>query len=359
MAGLFLHPKFSYIRVRGCILIVMIASDDNSVLERVRTLFATILPMGTRIKVERLDDVDVTVNVAGTPLRVRFAGRGDFRGVQIALKARPRPDVIVASRLSIAARQAIAKEGINWADERGAASIEAGSIVIVLSGQTPAVRQILDRLDSGGDWYRGSHPRWHNPDRRSSRSDDRAFTKYRVRVLAFLVGRDLLRAPKARGPQSGRRIVDFDRLLDQYSEAAHRRRPKFELRCGLLWREPYTEIKQIGQKWTSMRVPWSVAGALAASILAPYLTQTPTGVVYVGASRELEIVQIARRAGLEVMEGGRLLLLPFPTLATKQLIQEKEGVWVTSWPRTYADLLNEGVRGEEAAEHLRGVFRGN
>lgn len=338
---------------------VMIASDDNSVLERVRILFATILPMGTRIKVERLDDVDVTVNVAGTPLRVRFAGRGDFRGVQIALKARPRPDVIVASRLSIAARQAIAKEGINWADERGAASIEAGSIVIVLSGQTPAVRQ------SSTDWtpaaigiaeaiLAGTTPTAEAVAATTGHSLSTA-----VRVLAFLVGRDLLRAPKARGPQSGRRIVDFDRLLDQYSEAAYRRRPKFELRCGLLWREPYTEIKQIGQKWTSMRVPWSVAGALAASILAPYLTQTPTGVVYVGASRELEIVQIARRAGLEVMEGGRLLLLPFPTLATKQLIQEKEGVWVTSWPRTYADLLNEGVRGEEAAEHLRGVFRGN
>lgn len=277
----------------------------------------------------------------------------------MALKARPRPDVIAASRLSVASRQAITKEGIYWADESGAASIEAGSMVIALSGQIPAVRR------SSTDWtpaaigiaeaiLSGTTPTAEAVAAATGHSLSTA-----VRVLAFLVGRGLLDAPKARGPQSGRRIVDFDRLLDQYSEAAHQRRPKFELRCGLLWREPLTEIKQIGMKWTSMRVPWSMAGALAASIQAPYLTQTPTGVVYVGESREVAMLQIARQAGLEVMEGGRLLLLPFPTEATKKLIQEKDGVWVTSWPRTYADLCNEGVRGDEAAEHLREVFRGN
>ena len=335
------------------------AAADNSLLERIKTLFATILPMGTRITVEQLDDIDVTVNVAGTPLRVRFAGRGDFRGVQMALRARPRPDVIAASRLSVAARQAITKEGINWADERGAASIEAGSMVIALSGQIPAVGRSSTDWTSAAIGIAEAILSGTTPTAEAVATATGHSLSTAVRVLAFLVGRGLLRAPKARGPQSGRRIVDFDRLLDQYSEAAHQRRPKFELRCGLLWREPFTEIKQIGQKWTMARVPWSVAGALAASIQAPYLTQTPTGVVYVGASREVEMLRIAQQAGLEVMEGGRLLLLPFPTRATRQLIQETDGVWVTSWPRTYADLRNEGVRGEEAADHLREVFHDN
>ena len=337
----------------------MIAATDKSLMERVRALFATILPMGTRITVEQLDDIDVKVDVAGTPLRVRFAGPGDFRGVQMALKARPRPDVIAASRLSLAAQQAITRAGINWADERGAASIEAGSMVIALSGQTPAVRHpstdwtpaaigIVEAVLSGT-----------TPTAEAAAAATGHSLSTAVRVLAFLVGRGLLRAPKARGPQSGRRIVDFDRLLDQFSEAAHQRRPKYELRCGLLWREPFNEIRQIGQKWTSMRVPWSTAGALAASIQTPYLTQTPTGAVYVGASSKVDMLRIVRQSGLDVMEGGRLRLLPFPTQATKRLIQERDGVWVTSWPRTYADLRNEGVRGEEAAEHLREVFRGD
>ncbi len=337
----------------------MIATIDKSLTERVRALFATILPIGTRITVEQLDDIDVKVGVAGTQLRVRFAGQGDFRGVQMALKARPQPDVIAASRLSLAARQAITKEGINWADERGAASIEAGSMVIALSGQIPAVRR------SSTDWTPAAIGIAEailsdtTPTAEAVAAATGHSLSTAVRVLAFLVGRGLLHAPKARGPQSGRRIIDFDRLLDQFSEAANQRRPKYELRCGLLWRDPFTEISQLGQKWTSMHVPWSTAGALAASIQAPYLTQTPTGAAYVGASSKVDMLRIAKQSGLEVMDGGRLLLLPFPTQATKRLIQEQDGVWVTSWPRTYADLRNEGVRGEEAAEHLREVFRGD
>jgi len=337
---------------------VMITGADNPLLVRVRTLFATILPVGTRITVEPLDEIDVRVNVAGASLRVRYAGRGDFRGVQMAMKARPKPDVIAASRLSVAARQAIAEEGINWADERGAASIEIGSIVIALSGQLPEVRRSSTDWTSAAIGITEAILSGTTPTAEAVAAATGNSLSTAVRALAFLVGRGLLHAPKARGPQSGRKVIDFDRLLDEYSEAAHQRRPKFELRCGLLWREPFSEIKKIGQKWTMTRVPWSIAGALAASVQAPYLTETPTGVVYVGAARESEMLHVARRAGLKAMEGGRLLLLPFPTRATKQLIQEKDGLWVTSWPRTYADLRHEGVRGEEAAEHLREVFRG-
>src|SRR5487761_1901189 len=119
----------------------MIPRADNSFSERIRTLFATILPLGTRIKVAAIDDVDVAVTVAGVTLQVRFAGRGDFRGVQMAMKAGSRPDVIVASQLSVAAQEAIANAGINWADETGAARIDVGSIVIALSGQRPAARR--------------------------------------------------------------------------------------------------------------------------------------------------------------------------------------------------------------------------
>lgn len=338
---------------------MMITGAANSLLERVRTLFATILPVGTRIKVAQLDDVDVRVTVGGVPLHVRFVGRGDFRGVQLALKARPRPDVIVASRLSVAAQEVIAKAGINWADETGAARIDVGSIVIALSGQRPAARR------PSPDWtpavigtaeaiLAGTTPTAEAVAEATGHSLSTG-----VRALGVLVARGLLEASKARGPQSGRRVVDIDRLLDQYSEAAHQYRPKFELRCGVMWREPFDEIKKIGQKWTTARVPWSIAGALAASIQAPYLTDTPTGVVYVDVASESGMLHIARQAGLEVMEGGRLLLRPFPTRATKRLIQEKDGLWVTSWPRTYADLRYEGVRGGEAAEHLREAIRGD
>jgi hypothetical protein len=337
----------------------MISSGDDVLVERIRNLFDTLLPLGTRIKAAWMDDADVSVIVAGTPLRVRFAGRGDFRRVQLAIKAPPRPDVIVASQLSVAAREAIAKAGINWADETGAARIEVGSIVVALSGQpiaarqstpdwTPAVIGIAEAILAGTTPTAGAV---------AAATGHSLSTG--VRVLGFLVKEGFLQAPIARGPQSGRRVVDFDRLLDKYSEAAHRNRPKFELRCGVLWREPMAEIEKIGQRWTSDRIPWAVTGSLSALVQAPYLTDTPTGAMYVDAASEIGMRHIARRAGLEVMEGGRMTLRPFPMRATKQLIRQIDGLWVTSWPRTYADLRYEGVRGEEAAEHFREVVHGD
>lgn len=338
--------------------IVMITGADDTLTKRMKTLFATIAPMGTSITVAQLDDVDVRVTVAGAPLRVRFVGRGDLRGVQFAIRAHPRPDVIAASQLSRAAQEAITKAGINWADETGAARIEVGSIVIALSGRPSAARQ------SSPEWtpaaigvaeaiLAGTTPTGEAVAAATGHSLSTA-----VRTLAFLMKSGLLRAPTARGPKSGRSVVDPSHLLDEFSEAAHLHRPKFELRVGVLWHDPLTEIEKIGQRWSSDRIHWAVAGALSASLQAPYLTDTSSGVVYVDATSEIGMLHIARQSGLEAMEGGRLLLRPFPTRATMRLIQRVNGIWVTSWPRTYADLRFEGVRGEEAAEHFREVVTG-
>jgi hypothetical protein len=56
------------------------------------------------------------------------------------------------------------------------------------------------------------------------------------------------------------------------------------------------------------------------------------------------------------IEGGRLTLRPFPTVAVRRLAETIDGLRVAPWPRVYVDLLSAGVRGEEAAEHLREVI---
>jgi hypothetical protein len=55
------------------------------------------------------------------------------------------------------------------------------------------------------------------------------------------------------------------------------------------------------------------------------------------------------------MDGGRLLLRPYPTPAGATLTLELDttGFRTVLWPRVYADLRTVGVRGEDAAEHLR------
>lgn len=50
---------------------------------------------------------------------------------------------------------------------------------------------------------------------------------------------------------------------------------------------------------------------------------------------------------------GRLRLAPFPTATTRQLATAADGLRVAPWPRLVVDLRRSGVRGEEAAEHLR------
>jgi hypothetical protein len=70
-----------------------------------------------------------------------------------------------------------------------------------------------------------------------------------------------------------------------------------------------------------------------------------------------ELQAVAERAGLRSIAGGRLTLLPLPTVTTSRLATELDGVRLAPWPRVYADLRTTGVRGEEAAEHLREVIR--
>ena len=66
----------------------------------------------------------------------------------------------------------------------------------------------------------------------------------------------------------------------------------------------------------------------------------------------------AAAVNLRPIEGGRLTLRPFPTVAVRALASKVDGLRVAPWPRVYVDLRRSGVRGEEAAEHLREVFRG-
>ena len=100
---------------------------------------------------------------------------------------------------------------------------------------------------------------------------------------------------------------------------------------------------------------WAATGPLAASVLAPYLTRVSVVEVYVDAATIPELESVAEKAGLKPIEGGRVVLRPFPTVATKNLATEEHGLCLAPWSRVYTDLRMVGVRGEEAAEHLRDV----
>ena len=135
-------------------------------------------------------------------------------------------------------------------------------------------------------------------------------------------------------------------------------RPSLSLAVGVTWRDLVTGLAELGQRWTELEIDWAATGAAAAAVLAPLLTNVAATTVYVDARTSAELQAIATRSQLRPIEGGRLTLVPFPTVGTRRLARTADGIRLAPWPRIYADLRTIGVRGEEAAEHLREVMRG-
>jgi hypothetical protein len=103
---------------------------------------------------------------------------------------------------------------------------------------------------------------------------------------------------------------------------------------------------------------WAATGSVAAAVLAPLLTSVGTAMVYVDVESIGELEALAARSELRPIQGGRLTLAPFPTASTRRLAQTAGDLRLAPWPRVYVDLRGIGVRGEEAAEHLREVIGG-
>jgi hypothetical protein len=110
----------------------------------------------------------------------------------------------------------------------------------------------------------------------------------------------------------------------------------------------------MGRSWHDNDLSWAVTSALSAAVLAPNLTQVAPLEVYVTGRTPGDLRRAASIVGLREIEGGRLLLRPFPTPANGAVTEQIEpGLMSVLWPRVYADLRTTGVRGEDAAEHLR------
>jgi len=129
------------------------------------------------------------------------------------------------------------------------------------------------------------------------------------------------------------------------------------VQVGVTWRDPVSGLAKAAEHWDTRGRAWACTGVIAASVLAPHLTSVGGTDVYVDVDTITGLDAVAREAGLEPIEGGRLSLRPFPTVASRTLRTRKHGLSVAPWPRVYADLRLIGVRGEEAAEHLLEVMR--
>jgi len=323
--------------------------------QRALEALRTVLPRAAHVKAATAGLV-----VNGVPMDVTWAGEGWLRQVRPLLvrRGRRRPDVVVARRMSPGAREALSEAGIGWVDETGAAEIAIGSIVVSRTGRvdkaapkplrwTPTALAVAEALLCGTKATVGA------VEQSTGLSTGSCATALRV-----LTEFGLLAADAARGRESARRVADVDGFLDAYAAAAAARPPRARLEVGVTWRDVLVGLSQTGRKWDRAGIAWAATGTAASLVTAPFLTSSGAAVVYVDAATVAELQAVAEKAGLRPIDGGRLTLLPFPTVTARLLAEEVDGVRVAPWPRVYADLRPTGVRGEEAAEHLREVVRG-
>ena len=326
---------------------------------RSEAAIAAVLPPSVRIRRRREDGHVIDLEVNGKPVTVEWLGEGGLRQARELLAERKeRPDVVAARHMSPGAREALSTVGIGWVDETGAAEIVLDSLIVSRSGHpikvphkpprwTPAVLAIAEALLCG---ERATVDSMQQTTGLSAGSATNG-----LRTLTDL---GLIEATARRGRNSARRIPDQNRLLDAYAAAAVSMKPETTLTVGVTWRDPATALAETGQRWNNAGISWAATSTVAASVLAPYLTAVSTAEVYVDRKTIAGLEEVAAKAGLQLIEGGRLTLRPFPTVTARLLAAVKSGLSLAPWPRVYADLRVVGVRGEEAAEHLRDVIRG-
>jgi hypothetical protein len=322
--------------------------------DRAVRAFEAVLPPGTRVKVTAGEGRDTSVSVAGRRLRLRWLPVGWPRQLAEALKIKPRPDVVAARQLSPGARALADRERVGWVDESGAAEISVGTILISRTG-SPAVP-----LDSNVGWRRATLAVCEvvltgcSATVSAVVAETGLATSTVADALKFLAAQGFLTGDADRGPQSRRHVVDRDGLLDAYAAAAERLRSPVSIRAGALWRDPLADVAESGRFWDEAGIEWAVTSALSAAVWAPVMTEVTPMEVYVSGKTPGDLRRALFAVGLKEIEGGRLQLRPFPTPAGARVTTEiGRGLRSVLWPRAYADLRTAGVRGEDAAEHLR------
>jgi len=300
------------------------------------------------------------VTLGGRHFDVRWVGEGNLGDVKAALGSGVvRPDIVVGRQLSRGAREAASQAGVGWVDETGAAEVAAGSVIISRSGRPPATAE---------------RPKRRTPavlavaeallcDTKATVSATQSVTGLSAgsctSALRFLTDRGLLEAAARRGRGSARHVSDERRLLDAYAVAAAAMSEPVSLTVGTTWRDPVAGLVEVGPAWDRAGVRWAATGLAAASALAPLITTITSTEVYLGVTTIIGIESAAADVGLRPIDGGRLTLRPFPTVAVDRMASEVDGLRVAPWPRVFVDLRKAGVRGEEAAEHLREMMHGS
>ena len=332
--------------------------DNES--RRIIDALSAVLPANARLRFMKREGGVTVLSLAGRRLRACWITSGWPGQIKVILDTLlTPPDLVVAPQMSPGARALLSQEGIGWVDELGGAHCALGNIIISRTGHPPPPRPRTERWSPSVLAVAEAMLCGVTPTVDAVRTATLLSTGATTNALGFLTHGGFLEAAATRGRHSARRLKDADHLLEAYCTAVAERAEsqKISLMVGGTWRVLLTGIKASGQEWDKHKIAWATTGAAAAEVLAPTMTTLGSALVYVQADTVAELEGIARKVGLQPIEGGRITLKPFPTVTALHLATTVDGLKVVPWPRVYADLKMVGVRGEDAAEHLREVMR--
>lgn len=296
-------------------------------------------------------------------LQVKWAGEGwpeDVRDAARAVGKRwPEKLVLVARHLSPGAIEWLRARNANWADESGQVRIlgPGGLIVIREPTTQPSPRTP------------GAEMRWSSSARTVVEAIlARPETPLRVGPLAAESGwsapqcGEVLRSldahgwtvkrGPARGPGAHRELIDKDGLLAAWSAAVaeENRQTRVAHRAGAdamgLLRGTFAADMR--------RLDWAASGWAGLELSAPYTTIVPSLQLYV-SERNFggALTNAIKRAGLRELDEGGLVTFWRTDPHVLGLAEVHFGIPVASPPRLYADLSTLGVRGQDAASHLK------
>lgn len=272
--------------------------------------------------------------------------------------------VIVARKVSSGSRKLLEEAGISWADTSGRAKI-------VVPG-----RLYIDRLEPtqvstrrGMKWSTASealaevvltdHIDWRETPRPLQRVSELAARSgvslpHASRVLRqFDEQGYTCKSGAERGTTAARELSDPGRLLSDW--AGHyvaSGGPGGGVELHVPWREPEKLIALLDDLLG--RTAWALSGEAAADQTAPFLTSVSRVEAYVSRDHFAKSQSLLTRHPdvTAVDSGGRILLYPAEEHVL-DLAKEKAEARIVSPVRVYADLLRQGGRHAEAAEHLR------
>lgn len=331
-------------------------AGSRSIALRVEEAFRVVLRSAVSLRLVSSDGPEVELAVNDRRITALWVREGWLRAIRDVLDSDPLPDVVVARRMGPASRSALSEASVGWVDETGAAEIVAGSLIVSRSGSPEAKRKprwTRSVLAVAEALLCGSKATVAGAVDSTSLS-----TGTCTNALRTLTDLEFLGASSSRGRGSARYVIDQDALLAAYVEEAEALMRPMSLQVGVTWQDTVDGLVGVGRIWDEMGTEWAASGLVAAAVMAPLVTSVRSALVYVEADTIPKLEAVADQAGLPPIEGGRLTLAPFPTTATHTLATIVDRLRVAPWPRVFADLQKSGVRGEEAAEHLREVVGG-